>query len=780
MQETTPRPTYLDETSGTEEEHLDIDQGNFTLLPPSRANPYRKTDSAIMPPPPVPSRRKSKKTRKAPASASPASVSSPSTHFAKLSLLSPTAQISRPPLDVPSSSLNNHPQSPTPSSPTPTAPPIKLHTTPISPLLAFTNLPAQLAVTKPLPAPDPPTVQQPRVEPPFNEEPSRSASPNLLDLLPGLRRGWKEEPTPIVIQELPAPVPVDTQSTHPFEDDNSITPQTHAPSSTPPEEIPPVNGFLLHVDSPPPHEPPPRQPPDHHEPTCVPEPLSSPSTIQSTLRIAPQDAFVVEPIVTVEREPECQPTPPPVREASPIPQKVKTSFKDFLMRKKKEQVESPVIPLSAIPPLEPTPTAPAVSACGSEAITDPLEEAEDVAEKPAAGLPSGPPGTEPPDIDMNTSGSPTPTPEPEPVRVKSEVDQPPQIKPDGPSESWLLDPQLLRPGVVVDLRQDTTQDWVHGEFMGVHGVIESVVNLPGRPPTASFKPIGGKAHAVVIPVTAMIPVRPSEEGEVVIILLGQHKGEVGKVVRLAKDVVSVDLDGPETVVIDVEPPWLCLFFREGRAPLPSSLLPPPHISSEKGNSMSPSPAPQSEDGEIPQDPLPRSQSQQPGNSPSPQVTTPLRAAPLNAPTQPRSFQNAWKNITSPTIPSRSNSLSHLINANPNGSVNSIPNNLSNTFTNSLNRPGPPSGPKALRGLNPRAPFDGSRYKPGSMNSGLNGNGISGLPGVNGSGMGVGLKRELNPNNGHPAIPKGPSADRERERERANGNWSTKNWGSGWR
>jgi len=63
-----------------------------------------------------------------------------------------------------------------------------------------------------------------------------------------------------------------------------------------------------------------------------------------------------------------------------------------------------------------------------------------------------------------------------------------------------------------------------------------------------------------------------------------------------------------------------------------------------------------------------------------------------------------------------------------------------------------------------------------MGSGLNGNGITGLPGVNGNG----LKRELNPNNGHPAIPKGPSADRDRDRERTNGNWSTKNWGGGWR
>jgi len=373
---------------------------------------------------------------------------------------------------------------------------------------------------------------------------------------------------------------------------------------------------------------------------------------------------------------------------------------------------------------------------------------------------------------MDTSSSPVP--EFEPVQVESETAQPLQIKPDGPSEAWLLDSQLLKPGIVVDLRQDSAQDWVHGEFMGVHGVIESVVNLPGRPPTVLFKPMGGKAHAIVIPVTTMIPVRPSEEGEAVIILSGQHKGKVGEVVRLAKDVVSVGLDGPETVVVDVEPPWLCLFFREGRAPLISSLPATPRASSEKGNSsMSPSPAPQSEDGEIPQDPPPRGQLQQSGNT-SPRVTTPLRAAPLNAPTQPRSFQSAWKSITSPTIPSRPNSLSHIINANPNGSVNGNLNNLSNTFTNPPNRPGPPSGPKALRGLGPRVPFDGSRYKPGGLGSGLNGNGM------NGNGIGVGLKRELNPNNGHPAIPKGPSADRERERERANGSWSAKNRGGGWR
>lgn len=194
--------------------------------------------------------------------------------------------------------------------------------------------------------------------------------------------------------------------------------------------------------------------------------------------------------------------------------------------------------------------------------------------------------------------------------------------------------------------------------------------------------------------------------------------------------------------------------------------------------MSPSPAPQSEDGEILQDPAPSNQSQQPSNSNFSQGTPPLRAAPINAPTQPRSFQSAWKNNSS-SIPSRSNSLSHLMNANPNGGVNN-PSNTSNAFTNPPNRPSPPSGPKALRGLNPRTPFDGSRFKAGVLSSGLNGNGASGLSVMNGNGMGIGLKRELNPNNGHPGIPKGPSADRERERERTNGSWSTKNWGGGWR
>lgn len=195
--------------------------------------------------------------------------------------------------------------------------------------------------------------------------------------------------------------------------------------------------------------------------------------------------------------------------------------------------------------------------------------------------------------------------------------------------------------------------------------------------------------------------------------------------------------------------------------------------------MSPPPIPQSEDGEILPDPLPRSKSQLPGNSPLPQTSTPLRTIPINPPTQPRSFQNSWKNNT-PTIPSRPNSLSHLMNANPNGSVNNNPGNLSNAFANTPNRPSPPSGPKALRGLNQRPSFEASRFKSGVLGSGLNGNGVSGLSGMNGNGMGVGPKRESNPNNGHPAIPKGPLADRERERERTNGNWSTKNWGGGWR
>ena len=567
--------------------------------------------------------------------------------------------------------------------------------------------------------------------------------------------------------ELPAPLLVETESNHLTADDKSLS---CVPPNRPSEEIPLVNDPRTNPDSSPPHQPPTQQPSDHLNPMSTPELLSSPSTTQSVLQVTPQDTPAAEPPAEVEQEAERQPTPLPlVREASPTPHKVKTSFKDFVMRKKKEQVESPVIPSLTIPVSEPTPTVPAVPVRGSDGIVNHPEETTETTKKQGRApleQPSEPLVTEPLDVDMDTNSSPAP--ELEPVRIKSEVAQSPKIKPDGPSESWLLDSQLLRPGVIVDLRQDSGLDRFHGVFKGVHGVIESIDNTPDRSPTALFNPIGGKARGIVVPVTMMIPVQPSEEGETVIILSGRHKGKVGKVIRLAKDMVSVDLDGPETVLADVESPWLCLFFREGRGP--SSPLPtPPRVSSEKGDSLSPSPAPQSEDGEIPQDPLPRSQPQQSGSSSFPQVTTPFRAAPLNAPTQPRSFQSAWKNTTSPTIPSRSNSLSHLNNANPNGSVSSNPNGLSNTFTNSLNRPSPPSGPKALRGLNSRASFDGSRYKPGGMGSGLNGNG-----------MGAGLKRELNPNNGHPAIPRGPSADRERERERASGNWSTKNWGNGWR
>lgn len=580
---------------------------------------------------------------------------------------------------------------------------------------------------------------------------------------------------PIDLQELPAP-PVETEPAHLTVDGNPLT----CPSPSTSSEIHPVTDPRPPADSLPPDEPLVQQPFDRLQPMSAPEPLSSPSTTQNMPQTAPQDIPVTEIPAEIEREPERQLTPPPpVREASPTPQKVKTSFKDFLMRKKKEQVESPVIPLSTIPS-EPTPDVLVDPICGSDEVTNPSDGAEETAKKQGDApleKPSRPPVTEPSDAIMDTRSSPIH--EPEPVKVEPEIPQPLQIKSDSPPESWLLDSQLLTPGFVVDLRQDSTQDWVQGEFTGVRGVIESVVNLPGRPPTALYKPIGMKANATVVPVTAMIPVRPSEEGEIVVILSDKHKGKVGKVVRLTKDTVSVDLDGLETAVVDVELPWVCLFFREGRAP-PSPLPAPARISSEKGSSMSPSPAPQSEDGEIPQDPLPRSQPQQVGNSSFPQVTTPLRAAPLNAPTQPRSFQNAWKNTTSPTIPSRPNPLSHLINANPNGSVNGNLSNLSTTFTNSLNRPSPPSGPKALRGLNPRSPFDGSRYKPGGVGSGLNGNGMSGLSGINGNGMGVGLKRESNPNNGHPAIPKGPSADRERDRERTNGNWSTKNWGNSWR
>ena len=443
------------------------------------------------------------------------------------------------------------------------------------------------------------------------------------------------------------------------------------------------------------------------------------------------------------------------------------------MRKKKEQVESPLISSSGFPTPVPVP------ACGSDPVVDPLEEEKEVSkvvERKSVASPKGligPPTTAPSDIVMDTG---SPEPEPEPVKIKPENAHPPQLRLDSPSDSWLPDSQILRPGVVVDVRQDSVQDWVNGGSAGVHGVIESVVNIPGRHITVLVKPMDRKGPGIVVPTTAMTPVRPSEEGEVVIILSGKYRGKVGRIIRLGQAVVSVDLDGPETTVVEVEPPWLCLFFREDRAPLPNPTPPPPRVPPEKRYSMSPSPVPQSEDGEILQEPLPGVQSQQQGNTHSFQMTTPLRAAPINAPTQPRSFQNTWKNNTS-AIPSRSNSLSHLMNPSPNVGVNN-PGNLSNAFANPPNRPSPPSGPKALRGLNPRSPFDGSRFKSGAMGSGLNGNGVSGLPVMNGNGMGGGLKRDSNPNNGHPGIPRGPSADRERERERSNGNRSTKNWGGG--
>ena len=611
------------------------------------------------------------------------------------------------------------------------------------------------------------------MEPPVDEKPARSASPNLLDSLPGLRREQKEEPVPIDTQECPDTLLINAESDPPSDDGSSATSHTPTPPSVP-LEIPPADDFRPGADPSPLDEPPPQQPCDHHEAVGTSEFLSSPSVTQSVLQVTPQDASMVEPVVEVKQEPGRQLTPPPpVREVSPVPQKVKTSFKDFLMRKKKGQVESPIIPTSTIPLLEPTPT---VHAGGPDAIVNPSEAVNEPDAVPSE-RPSGPPPTEPPDGGLDTSSSPAP--EPEPVKADSEVAQPPRIKSDDPPESWLHDSQFLRPGVVVCLREGSVQEWDRGDFVGVPGVADSLVNLPGRPPTASFKPTIGRRRAVVIPVTAIIPARPRWEGEVITILSGQHEGKIGKVVKLTEDIVSVDLDGPETAVVDIELPWVCLFSREGQTFPPSPIPPPPRAWLEKGNSMSPPPAPQSEDGEIPQDPPPRSQSQQPCNPSSPPITAPLRAAPLNAPTQPRSFQSAWKNNTLPTVPSRPNSLSHLLNANPNGSVNSGLSNLSTTFTNSPNRPGPPSGPKALRGLNPRTPFDVSRYKTG-MGSGLSGNGMSGPTGVNGNGMGAGLKRDLNPNNGHPAIPKGPSADRERERERGNSSWSTKNWGGGWR
>ena len=43
MEEATPRPTRTDETSGTEEEHIDIDHGNFVIL----SSFYARTHSVL-------------------------------------------------------------------------------------------------------------------------------------------------------------------------------------------------------------------------------------------------------------------------------------------------------------------------------------------------------------------------------------------------------------------------------------------------------------------------------------------------------------------------------------------------------------------------------------------------------------------------------------------------------------------------------------------------------------------------------------------------------------
>jgi len=54
----------------------------------------------------------------------------------------------------------------------------------------------------------------------------------------------------------------------------------------------------------------------------------------------------------------------------------------------------------------------------------------------------------------------------------------------------------------------------------------------------------GEAHLIVIPVTAMIPVRPSEEEKPSLSFPASvTKAEVWEVVRVVGDVVSVSLDG---------------------------------------------------------------------------------------------------------------------------------------------------------------------------------------------------------------------------------------------
>ena len=586
------------------------------------------------------------------------------------------------------------------------------------------------------------------------------ASPNILSLLPSIRRGRSEESVPTVTQELPASSSTNMEPVHIPADGNQPTP---VPPSAPSPEVPLTDDSQPIAHSSPPREPC-QSPSDQYEPTNASDPVSSPSTSQSVLQVSPRGTPLAEPPIEVKQEPEHPPTPS-AREVSPAPQKVKTSFKDFLMRKKKEQVESPVISSSTIPLPEPILTTPPVPTRGSYPVTHPLEETKEpigvTNQRRIAYLERSPelPTAKFADVDVITSTLI----QPEPARTGWETAQ----YPDSPCELWPLDLGILKAGgMVADIRR--------GGYAGIRGVFDSVTKVPGRAPTASFKPTDGKTQPMVVLLRTTEPVRPSEEGETVFVLCGQHRGKVGKVMGFGKDMVSVEFGDPETVV-DLEPRCLCVFFRESTVPLSDPTPPPPRVPPEKGDSISPPPVLQSEDGEIIQDPSTRSRLQQSGNSSFSQVTTPLRAAPINAPTQPRSFQNGWKNNTS-TIPSRPNSLSHLMNANSNGGVNN-PSNPNNAFANPPNRPSPPSGPKALRGLNPRTPFDGSRFRPEAMGSGLNGSGHSGM---NGNGMGAGLKREPNPNNDHPTIPKGPSADRERDRERANGGWSTKNWGSGWR
>jgi hypothetical protein len=267
---------------------------------------------------------------------------------------------------------------------------------------------------------------------------------------------------------------------------------------------------------------------------------------------------------------------------------------------------------------------------------------------------------------------------------------------------------------------------------GIQGVVKAVVCREGMTPVVILKPFRGTSHDGV-PIAHVVPVPPSRVGDLVTIIGGRLKGEMGSVVELHEGRVLLRLESSGSIV-EVRKDWMCRFSRESDTTQADGFethISPPNI---------PPPPGLEEDGEI----------IQPSTSPPPPSSSGVRPfyAISNTPTQPRSF------LGNPSSSSKPSPRPPPVLAPPSRPRQTSPIHPAATR--------PPSGPKALRAGGPKGTYTPPHpsYPP---------------------------KRSFgtNPNGGVPQapLPRGPSADRERDREWTGSAWASRSRpppSSGWR